>query len=817
MSLYSLVICCILWFVKSSNLADLYFRISNHFNVSVNDLRKLEKCILKVKKLQLDITYFNDCDILHLCPKFLLTKPKLKPISDDVDEFNKLAITSHIKFLNKKLKHNKFKLQKLTSHISSQLSWFRILTLKLAIYKHVNNSLLQVKESHRSKLSKLWLEQRTATPDCIINLSSHSLSLFEREALRYGLKNPIAPRHLDLDKMKYELEKSICGVPRNDPNWTKEIKLDIIHSLKEFEDNCNDTLKSKRNRMLHMTLNRLSKIRNLKICSFDKGQGIVLVDTDDYNHKLNGILSDSSKFKIIPVPNDIKKHPVCIEENKLSRYLNKYVKNKVDDSVYKDILPSGSNIARIYGTVKVHKNNYPVRPIVSTIGAANYKLAKYLDNLIKPHINDDLMLKSTNDFISVLDDVKHKINRHSTLVSFDVENLFTNVPVTEAINIATKLVYSPSNANKPKYEEKVFKDLLKFATSGCFLMNDTVYQQVDGVSMGSPLGPTLANVFLANLEHKWQDLPFSPVVYRRYVDDIIAVFNNEQHIDVFHNFLNIQHSNLHFTSEVGNKELPFLDVLLKIDEDNILTEIYRKPTFTGLLLNFNALCPRNWKNTLVLGMLHRAYNVSTNWNLFHNECSKITNILSRNGYPLQLIQSTINKFIGRKLNNSSRVTIDNDFNKIIKIPFVGYASQKFSNKLVKIFRKLNLECKVVMTSFKTGRYFSLKSKLGPDMQSRLVYCFQCQVDPDCQYIGKTKRRLHQRKLEHLSGNSAIAKHIEQCNHCFRNYNDCFKIIYRGNSDFEISIVESIKIFSSNPLLNRTLGYNGSSYFLKIFN
>ena len=55
-----------------------------------------------------------------------------------------------------------------------------------------------------------------------------------------------------------------------------------------------------------------------------------------------------------------------------------------------------------------------------------------------------------------------------------------------------------------------------------FLYKSKLYQLIDAVAMGSPLGPTLANLFLATVETKLlaQNLDYSPKLYVRYVDDI---------------------------------------------------------------------------------------------------------------------------------------------------------------------------------------------------------------------------------------------------------------------------------------------------------
>ena len=58
--------------------------------------------------------------------------------------------------------------------------------------------------------------------------------------------------------------------------------------------------------------------------------------------------------------------------------------------MFKRIAPSGSEPAKMYGTIKVHKNNAPARPIVSTIGAHNYQLARYLSEHYVGYLKTDM-------------------------------------------------------------------------------------------------------------------------------------------------------------------------------------------------------------------------------------------------------------------------------------------------------------------------------------------------------------------------------------------------------------------------------------------
>ena len=124
---------------------------------------------------------------------------------------------------------------------------------------------------------------------------------------------------------------------------------------------------------------------------------------------------------------------------------------------------------------------------MSMTGTAEYQLAKYLD-----------FIQKVRSFI---------FKPSQILVSFNVVSLFTNIPLNETIDLVCDYVYSRND--HPMYNKSVFKKLMQITTGGYFLYKDKLYCQTDGVTMGSPLGPTLANIFLAHFESKFMDLTIS--------------------------------------------------------------------------------------------------------------------------------------------------------------------------------------------------------------------------------------------------------------------------------------------------------------------
>ena len=191
---------------------------------------------------------------------------------------------------------------------------------------------------------------------------------------------------------------------------------------------------------------------------------------------------------------------------------------------------------------------------------------------------------------------------------------------------------------------------MNLATKGIFLDKDKLFQQIDGVSIGSPLGPTIANFFLVEMETRLlqQQLSSAPKVYSRYVDDIFAIFNNEADSMEFLDRLNSQHKNLQFTMEKSTNTLPSLDMELKIHNNNLQSWIWRKPTHTGVFLNFKAICPLKWKSNLISCMLNRVKNIFSNGQLFQIEIEKLRLMFCNNGYPNYFFDKVLYQFMNSR-------------------------------------------------------------------------------------------------------------------------------------------------------------------------
>ena len=141
----------------------------------------------------------------------------------------------------------------------------------------------------------------------------------------------------------------------------------------------------------------------------------------------------------------------------------------------------------------------------------------------------------------------------------------------------------------PPFPRAVFVELMQAATFSIeFVFSNRMRGQVDGVAMGSPLGPSLAKIFVRYYEALLFKRVNKPLMYYRYVDDTFAVLNDHDKCNEFFSNLNSLHPSLRFTFEkVCNRTLPFLDVLVEKNDHKFVTSTESRlslaNTFAGTL------------------------------------------------------------------------------------------------------------------------------------------------------------------------------------------------------------------------------------------
>ena len=277
------------------------------------------------------------------------------------------------------------------------------------------------------------------------------------------------------------------------------------------------------------------------------------------------------------------------------------------------VSPGCSKPALFYGLPKIHKENVPLRPIVSHTGHALYNTAKYLSRLLSPFAK--IMRSHVENSSHLAEILKNtSIEEDEVLVSFDVKSLFTSVPVQPAIECVRKILLADQSwsLQSPISVPVVIKLLTLCLEDTTFKFRDKFYRMTDGLAMGSPVSPSVANMFMDDLERNaLVTMKDRPRLWLRYVDDVLSIVKRNS-LEGMLVHLNAQNDAITFTKEDENEgKLPFLDGEIARKHARLTLTVYRKPTHSGRYLNFASHHPISAKCSTADSLFNRAESIVT--------------------------------------------------------------------------------------------------------------------------------------------------------------------------------------------------------------
>ena len=493
--------------------------------------RTCEKLDKKHRKSTLDINFLQSCLDHGLIPKFLHFKAANQHLqrSTTYETCRKKLLTKELRLKRNQLKNTETKLKNNIKDLKTAVRYVDFIHLTSFISYNNIKSTRRVEIIQNRKLERLKQEYLSEgiNPDKVIfNYSSYVLNDIEKKVLSRGLKFCVPPDKLDYCQTLTPFERLARTLKIQHNNRNSKVDFDYVKTklkdiaLSTYYSYSPDFLPLNISRAELSALKKLSRNKDLVIVRPDKGNGIVILDKLDYINKVELLLSDTCKFKKL---NEDILDLCCKREGQLIRFLrDTLLKNRhISESVYHDLSPQGSKPGILYGLPKVHKETCPVRPIMSAIGTYNYGLAKFLVPILQPITSNQYTVNSSFSFVK---EITNTTFSHGTvMVSFDVSSLFTNIPLDETISIILDNLFCETDAisfNGCSFNKAHFKKLLEFAVkNNNFIFNNQLHEQVDGVAMGSPLGPAFANIFMCALEKNFLSncpLDFKPLLYRAY-------------------------------------------------------------------------------------------------------------------------------------------------------------------------------------------------------------------------------------------------------------------------------------------------------------
>ena len=453
------------------------------------------------------------------------------------------------------------------------------------------------------------------------------------------------------------------------------------------------------------------------------------MDREEYINKMEEKLSDATTYK--PLEDD----PTFVIREKLKNKLQEiHNKGHIDDNIYKSPYPNKTQIPRMHGQPKIHKDDYPLREIVDSEGSVYKDTDKHISRIIKPYAEKNkYCIKNSEDFVQRVKDLH--VEEDEIMVSFDVVALYPSIPQNEATAIIKQHLEEDNNLHeRTKMTPTEIIELYEICVNNTyFVFNMKLYSQVEGLAIGAATSGFSADIFMERIEtNALSSLTRPPKIWCRFVDDTFSILLKAIYQALF-DALNIQHHRIKVTSEIQkDNKLSFLEVLSHIQTDKSLKfTVYRKPTHTDQYLHFNSNHHMSQKLGIPTTLNRRADKIVSDESEQIKEKEHVKRALKRCGYPAWSIDRK------KKERTVEQLREDGAFESSLgyaPIPYVKHLSEK----LGKVFKKHN-----ITTIYKPSR--TLKSVLCnkikdkvPDMdKTGVIYHIECLKHPRTDYTGET--------------------------------------------------------------------------------
>ena len=477
--------------------------------------------------------------------------------------------------------------------------------------------------------------------------------------------------------------------------------------------------------------------------------------------------------------------------NSQTYYFKNHVRKLLPIDIYKQLLNNNPSLPYFYGIPKLHKPNVPLRPIISCTNDNFCKLNKWLAKILSPLIGtiSTSYIKNSAHF---KERIGTCIPSNHVLISFDVVNLYTNVPIPQFLEfLAEKLI----NIDLPIPINNFILLIEIFLRQNVFSFNNKFYKQIFGAAMGSSLSPIVANIYMEFFESLL--LPNIPLFrsihsWFRYVDDILAIIPNNFPVMSFITQMNDLTPTITFTYELQNNNIiSFLDLSI-IQNNNMLTfKVFRKHTTRNQLLHSFSDHPDYIKKNIIFNSFSRSLTL-TDPLYIDNEITFVFQSFLNLGYPHDYIQKQYRRAKLQFYNNYTP-SIRNQPQNIIIVPYAkSLLELKFT--LENIF-SISLIFKFPDTLF-SKLIKNNTSKITPSGGVYRIPCNNCQKS----YFGETIKTLQFRISQHKSDiqrynlSNAIFIHITE-NHTI-NWEDA-RFVYLSKNKNVLRLVESFFIKNCN--------------------
>lgn len=666
------------------------------------------------------------------------------------------------------------------------------------------------------------------TEKAVVNLSARPLTTEETVVLAKGLNFVPTKKRIDYMDIIGRVEYGIRDENQSRANHIRSL---IADCLVRYKHCANMNLPTS-------TLKAIKDLRNeqsIIITKADKGNVTAVLDRETYNSKVMELLSCDTYAPLMEDPTERTRKSLKIT---LSTLMEETKEKSLSTLTRKMQFSSNFTCPELFCLPKIHKENIPFRPVVSSCRSVTRGLCVYIKKLLGPISGHRTShTKNSVDFVNEIRNIS--IEEDDIMVSYDVKDLFTSVPLPHTYSVIQDLLSMDISLHeRTRLNPFQITQLIKFCMEegNYFHWNGRFCRQREGAPMGSPLSPVLAEIFMEDLEKRAfpRGIPEHGLkLFKRYVDDIFAIVKRGKEDVLLSHLNNIFPNKIFFTMEKEKEgELPFLDVHVIRMDKQLKTKVYRKPTHSGIYLNFTSNHPIGIKKGIIIGMVDRAFNICSE-EFLAEEIRHIRLTLLRNNYPNWLINEYIDRRIDKWKNQTITRRRDDDTATRIILPYYPGLAEFIQRRLKTV------GIKAVFSSLMNLRSILRTDilKTNPEDRPGAIYLIKCGCRAS--YFGETGHGMHHRFEQHLAGikryrnaerrlrgenitgrgrpqikdpndimsecisGSSVVEHVVGCT----QPDDSLRVIrLRNESNYFIRKTEEALFIRHNPCINREDGY-----------
>lgn len=370
----------------------------------------------------------------------------------------------------------------------------------------------------------------------------------------------------------------------------------------------------------------------LKVVNSDKNLGLCLITKDKYIRLVMKHLGDEDTYTYIGPLDQWTWPPILLNAqqqlNQLAlqlplgvKYLQRFLEKNKDP-----------RLPMFHCLIKIHKETLSGRPIAGAHSSISTEISSLLSYILREKVVKGMphILRDSQHLIAQAELIP--LDQNDIIVTFDIVSLYPSIRQEQFLAMFERLTLELGETKDWCRKASSFIFQTAFAT-----FNNTVYRQVNGITMGTNAAVEMANIYIAYLiEYNliFKQKQHLMKLWRRFIDDAFMIWRGtEEQLHDFHALLNSIEPSIQWTIKYSKEGVEFLDVFAHRHNNQLHFRTYQKPLNKFSYLPHDSTHPDHCKSGFVRGELLRYVRTNTRETDFTTMKHRLYARLLFRGYP----------------------------------------------------------------------------------------------------------------------------------------------------------------------------------------